>query len=892
MIKKANKSITQKLILSIICVMLIINFTMPTYSQADGILNNLFNPIKGLVCAIADSCMSLIQACFIGDMDMITPETVDHNDSSRWGGFLWFENGINWPTIKITPEEIFQGKIPALNVNFITEPSADLNTEYEKRKKEIEAQMAELDPSSEAYQLLQKRLQDTQNEKQDLALTTDKTQTALVGLRNTISRWYMTLRNIAIVGLLCILVYVGIRMMLCSIASEKAKYKQMFMDWVIALCLIFFLHYIMALTMTVTEQITKIFSSSSVVGIKIMAEDQGLTKDGVPKNTVNNLMEYVRLYVNLADVGQSLSYIIIYVCLVAYTVKFIITYVKRFIHMAFLTMIAPLVALTYPLDKISDGKAQAFDMWLKDYIFNALIQPFHLIIYTVFVTSAIDFATNNLIYTCVAIGFISHAEKFMRKMFGFDKAPNAADTNGSFAGGALAASLLNKATSAAGKGGNGGGSGGSGGSDAPKPPKTQPDASGYMGDGSNQPSAPAGGADENGDDPANNFDSGAGQDSEGDPGALPDGQPQNGDENVLNEEEVNQLEAGDDNQLELDDDGNIRLPDENGDPDTQNPLDSGDDGQGAGNNPQQPNNSQSDNSGKKKISGWDKARRYGSVLTKHGGKLLKPALKVGGGVLGAAAGGLGALATGGDITKGMMTGAGVGAGLGTAAGKLPSAVGNAARNVKSGVQEFGADWKGINDKKEADKDRYRNQFMNSKAKQDYVKKYFESADGGTLSGNELKQKMNQLYEYERAGITDIDTQKELMEMEDKKMQEGYSQENARQQVLYANHLASKYSKKDLIEKSEKYKEDQVATMMENGLSEADARNATDKIFNDMYKIHGISVEGQRQKEQARAQQKLAEAQAAQVKAQKDEADRKRNEDFQNAIIDLAKNAKK
>ena len=57
--------------------------------------------------------------------------------------------------------------------------------------------------------------------------------------------------------------------------------------------------------------------------------------------------------------------------------------------MSFFTMIAPLVALTYPVDKVKDGKAQAFDMWFKEYIFNLLIQPMHLILYTIL---------NNIIY--------------------------------------------------------------------------------------------------------------------------------------------------------------------------------------------------------------------------------------------------------------------------------------------------------------------------------------------------------------------------------------------------------------------------------------------------------------------------------------------------------------
>ena len=51
-------------------------------------------------------------------------------------------------------------------------------------------------------------------------------------------------------------------------------------------------------------------------------------------------------------------------------------------------MIAPLITLTYPLDKISDGKAQAFNMWIREYIFNALIQVVHIMLYIVLISSA------------------------------------------------------------------------------------------------------------------------------------------------------------------------------------------------------------------------------------------------------------------------------------------------------------------------------------------------------------------------------------------------------------------------------------------------------------------------------------------------------------------------
>ena len=50
----------------------------------------------------------------------------------------------------------------------------------------------------------------------------------------------------------------------------------------------------------------------------------------------------------------------------------------------FLILVAPITAITYPIDKISDGKAQAFNMWLQEFLYEVIIQPFHLLIYVVF----------------------------------------------------------------------------------------------------------------------------------------------------------------------------------------------------------------------------------------------------------------------------------------------------------------------------------------------------------------------------------------------------------------------------------------------------------------------------------------------------------------------------
>ena len=123
--------------------------------------------------------------------------------------------------------------------------------------------------------------------------------------------------------------------------------------------------------------------------------------------------------------------------------------------MAFLTLISPLVALTYCIDKLNDGSAQGFNKWFREYIFNLLIQPMHLLLYFILVGSAMSTLGDNFIYSIVAIGFMLPAEKLLRSLFGFEKA-----STPSMLGGAAATSLMmsgiSKLTGMAGKGSKGG----------------------------------------------------------------------------------------------------------------------------------------------------------------------------------------------------------------------------------------------------------------------------------------------------------------------------------------------------------------------------------------------------------------------------------------------------
>lgn len=72
-------------------------------------------------------------------------------------------------------------------------------------------------------------------------------------LRHEISTWYNALKNVALVALLSILVYIAIRIIMSSAAKDKAKYKKMLGNWLTAICLLFILHFIVSLMFTATR---------------------------------------------------------------------------------------------------------------------------------------------------------------------------------------------------------------------------------------------------------------------------------------------------------------------------------------------------------------------------------------------------------------------------------------------------------------------------------------------------------------------------------------------------------------------------------------------------------------------------------------------------------------
>lgn len=220
-------------------------------------------------------------------------------------------------------------------------------------------------------------------------------------IKEQVAIWYYAVRNIAIVLSLIVLLYVGIRMAISTVAAERAKYKEMLKNWLISFVLLFTLQYIISaifLFYSLCIQVTSHLYSNEA---------------GFEQKIINNVMLDLDKEVGIDVVLSSITYWI----LVFYQVRFLLIYVKRFIVTGFLIAIAPAITVTYTIDKMADKRAQAFETWKRELIINILIQPLHILIYTVFLVAAGAIVETAPILSILFFTSLSRVEKIVKGVF-------------------------------------------------------------------------------------------------------------------------------------------------------------------------------------------------------------------------------------------------------------------------------------------------------------------------------------------------------------------------------------------------------------------------------------------------------------------------------------------
>lgn len=231
---------------------------------------------------------------------------------------------------------------------------------------------------------------------------------ALINLKESTAKWFYICRLLAIMINLCVLIYVGIRMAISTVATEEARYKKMLISWAESMVILFFLQYIMTFAIQLGNIVLNIIYNLR----------EGLNSESFEEV----IMAKIFRFLSESSGMQTFMYSVFFWFLVLMQAKFFLTYLKRVLSVMFLTIISPFITVTFSIDKMGDNKAQAFDTWMKEYIINISLQPIHAAIYLIFVFTAGEIAATAPFVAMVFLLVLGRLEKIVRDVFGITNA--------------------------------------------------------------------------------------------------------------------------------------------------------------------------------------------------------------------------------------------------------------------------------------------------------------------------------------------------------------------------------------------------------------------------------------------------------------------------------------
>lgn len=226
-------------------------------------------------------------------------------------------------------------------------------------------------------------------------------------IAQNISVWFVGIRNLSTVIIAIILVYIGIRLTLATIAEEKAQYKKMLMGWLEGIVLLFVLHYLIIIFIYISDWIVNWLSD-------LMKDNQ--TTMQLEENMLQKISD------NLFKTSSKWGWVLygtLYTLLTLSEIQIFVFYISRLLKIAYLIIISPLVCVTYSIDKIKDGKAQAFENWIKEFAIAVLAQPLQLLIYVIFIDSAGEILYRNMFFAIIFFLLIPYGTRIFKSVLKF-----------------------------------------------------------------------------------------------------------------------------------------------------------------------------------------------------------------------------------------------------------------------------------------------------------------------------------------------------------------------------------------------------------------------------------------------------------------------------------------
>lgn len=326
----------------------------------------------------------------------------------------------------ITLEAIFFNRVPLLDINVF---NLNMRDDVNALGEEIKETQGE-SPDTKSPRLIytendsEIEIIRVQGKKEEFKAPAPSGDNLVMILKKAIAGWYYIFRLISIMIMLILLVFIGVKLAIQSAASEKALYKRVLVDWLVGMILVFSIHYIMLFVIQCNEVLLAQISNFVEEDRELAVYEYGLIEraETPPTNTEieKSLYEEVRTRAYDARMTVGFTGMIMYMLLVYYAWKYTFIYLKRYLTIAILIIVAPIVALTYAFNKVQTGKSQIFTTWLKEFIFTVILQSVHALLYVVFVDTALQLSLTSIagmIIAYVTLHFLSKAEEIFRKIF-------------------------------------------------------------------------------------------------------------------------------------------------------------------------------------------------------------------------------------------------------------------------------------------------------------------------------------------------------------------------------------------------------------------------------------------------------------------------------------------
>lgn len=372
----------------VILIIMLFSIITPTCSNAGIGLSLLTKPYSAMVMRTIDGFNALLATLFASDekMNSIAETVKDIGDvDSTKNLFEKIAEGLDecqdgFYNLLLSPDDIFSNRVQVTNANIFSDKFSE------------DGKLSLSDWN--LFNHLMKQL------------------------KQAVAQLYYIMRNLAIVILLSLLIYTGIRIVLASPnAGEKAKWKMLLYDWIKALVLVMFVHIIMIGVFYVSEIIT-----------------DGLQSTLVSDNTIVTEIRRNFDSTSVLDAVGNIIYVIMYGYITYLTIVFLISYFKRLFFIMAMIIIAPLISSLYALGRT--GK-ERFNKWFKEFVWGVMVQPFHMLIYSMLVLIPIKIMNSSgitigsgvfeihygtldaQVYALIAISMIRPIEKYMRGIFGF-----------------------------------------------------------------------------------------------------------------------------------------------------------------------------------------------------------------------------------------------------------------------------------------------------------------------------------------------------------------------------------------------------------------------------------------------------------------------------------------